>query len=49
MACGKHRGVSEGGGLEKPQIIQVTGEKGEGGLWLWVQRVRSKKEAQGIK
>ena len=41
--------MSEGGGLEETQIIQVAGEKGEGGLWLWVQRVRSEKEAQGIK
>ena len=48
-ACGKHRGVSEGGGLEKPQIIQAAGEEGEGGLWLWVQGVRSEKEAQGSK
>lgn len=47
MACGKRRGVSEGGGLEKPQVMQVAGEKGEGGLWLLVRGVRHEKEARG--
>ena len=41
--------MSEGGGLEEPKIIQAAGEKGDGGLWLWVQGVRSEKEAQGSK
>lgn len=49
MACGKRRGVSEGGGLEKPQVMQVAGEKGEGGLWLRVPGVRREKEARGSK
>lgn len=49
MACGKRRGVSEGGGLEKPQVKQVAGEKGEGGPWLRVRGVRREKEALGSK